>query len=95
MPACPHCDTETMPEDRYCPQCGKRIVADDLDNPAMTQGAMDIGDVRFKLGMVYFKKGEHKRAVETWEKVLLDDPDNVELKRLIQATRSQYNISEA
>lgn len=95
MSTCASCDAEFAPDDRYCPQCGKRIERQEVDGANMTQGAMNLSDVRFKLGMVYFKKGEYARAAEAWEKVLANNPDNVDLKRLIQDARSRLESSGA
>jgi pSer/pThr/pTyr-binding forkhead associated (FHA) protein len=40
-------------------------------NPEMkTKMALNLPDVRFNLGLVYFKKGEYSRAIETWEREL-------------------------
>jgi len=94
MSTCASCEAELTAEDRYCPQCGKRVVAQAPDSANMTQGAMNLSDVRFKLGMVYFKKGEYARAAEAWEKVLEKNPDNVDLKRLVQDARSRLESSE-
>lgn len=95
MSTCASCDAEVAPEDRFCPQCGKRIETQAADSANMTQGAMNLSDVRFKLGMVYFKKGEYARAAEAWEKVLENNPDNVDLKRLVQDARARLASSEA
>lgn len=35
-----------------------------------TRISLNLSDVRFNLGLVYFKKGDHLRAIETWEKEL-------------------------
>ena len=95
MSTCASCEAEVADDDRYCPQCGKRIERQEADSANMTQGAMNLSDVRFKLGMVYFKKGEYARAAEAWEKVLENNPDNVDLKRLIQDARSRLESSGA
>jgi pSer/pThr/pTyr-binding forkhead associated (FHA) protein len=40
-----------------------------------TRMTLNLPDVRFNLGLVYFKKGEFARAIETWEKELSRRPD--------------------
>ena len=95
MSNCPECSASHEPEDRYCPQCGHRLQPVDADDMMLTQKALDISDVQYKLGMVYFKKGDHMRAVETWKKALAGRPDDAELEALIQDARSRHEASEA
>ena len=95
MPNCPQCSTRHEPEDRYCPKCGQRVASDSADQPMSTMVAMNVSDVQYNLGKVYFKKGDYHRAVETWEKVLKGRPDDAELKALIQDARSRHKASEA
>ena len=95
MPDCPQCGASCEVEDRYCPQCGRRVASADAASTAATRKAMDVTDVQYKLGMVYFRKGDYLRAAETWTKVLKTRPGNEELKALIQDARSRHKASEA
>ncbi len=45
------------------------------DPDRKTRIALNLSDVRFNLGLVYFKKGDYARAIETWEKELDRGPD--------------------
>ena len=96
MPNCPQCGTLHEPEDRYCPRCGNRIVGKSTDQPMSTMKAMNISDVQYKLGMVYFKKGDYLRAAETWEKVLQGRPENATLlKTMIEDAQSRHEAEGA
>jgi hypothetical protein len=92
MAACQACGAMPQAGDLFCPQCGSRLSvqpAPPADAAAVTQGAMNLSDVRFKLGMVYFKKGEFARAIEAWEKVPPDSPNHGAVQKLIQEARSR------
>lgn len=45
------------------------------DPDRKTRIALNLSDVRFNLGLVYFKKGDYARAIETWGKELDRGPD--------------------
>jgi cytochrome c-type biogenesis protein CcmH/NrfG len=59
----------------------------------MTQKALDVTDVRYRLGMVYFKKDQYARAVEIWEKILAERPQDKDLERLIEDARNRLQES--
>lgn len=91
MKACSACDAEMMSEDQFCPQCGNRVSSEPYEDSPVTQGRMDLADVRYKLGMVYYKKREYARAVEAWEQVPGDQSKHPDLPRLIEEARSRAN----
>ncbi len=93
MSNCPRCGASREPEDRYCAQCGQRLLPFSAVGAMNTQKTLDIADVQYKLGMVYFKKEDYLRAAEVWEKVLKERPDDSELKALIQDARSRHKAS--
>ena len=92
---CPGCGAEHESEDRYCPQCGGKLSSAPAFDPMRTQQSLSISDVHYKLGMVYFKKGDYLRAAQTWEKALEARPDDGDLKALIRDARSRHGASEA
>ena len=90
MPECPNCQTPYNPDDRYCNQCGERLDQEEfLDSGARTQKALDLVDVHYNLGLVYFKKDQHRQALETWEKALARDPGNQMLKERIAEVKER------
>ena len=59
----------------------------------VTRKSLDVVDVRYRLGMVYFKQGQYKRAAELWEKILQDRPGDQALASQIQDARSRMEGS--
>jgi Tfp pilus assembly protein PilF len=93
MPECPECSTPHQEGDRYCNQCGQRLFdADQMASGARTQKSLDLVDVHFNLGLVYFKKGQHRQALETWEKALARDPGNQLLEEHV--ARAKASLQE-
>ena len=90
MPECPNCKTPYNSEDRYCNQCGARLQGNQfLESGAVTRKALDVVDVYFNLGLVHYKKGEHRKALEVWEKALARDPGNELLQEHIDQVKEQ------
>lgn len=84
MSECPNCQTPYAPGDRFCNQCGQRLVEADPDQGGgLTQRSLSLADVHYNLGQVYFKKKEYRKAIEAWERGLRQDPDNAFLKERI------------
>ncbi len=94
MSVCSHCGANHEAEDRYCSQCGKQLSPFNIPGAMTTQKALDISDVRYRLGMVYFRKGLYPRALEIWEKILQDRPGDKDLAALVQDARSRQEASE-
>ena len=94
MANCSKCGASTTPEDRYCPQCGTQLAPLNPRDTATTQKSLDLSDVRFRLGMVYFRKGFYTRAAELWEKILEERPGDPDLEALINDARSRQETSE-
>ncbi len=61
-----------------CPACGERV---DIDRTSCAACGLEIGDSSdgaayfFHLGELYLKHGQPKRALDTWDKTLLLNPD--------------------
>ena len=90
MPECPNCRTPHSPEDRYCGQCGTRLAeVDYLESGARTHKSLDLVDVYYNLGLVYFKQEQYHQALETWEKALERDPGNEALQERIEEAKAQ------
>ncbi|MFA6108077.1 MAG: tetratricopeptide repeat protein [Candidatus Latescibacterota bacterium] len=95
MPECPHCRSPHKPGDRYCNQCGERLAAPEfMASSARTQKSLNLVDVRYNLGVVYFKKGQYLEALATWEKALEKDPDNPELRERIAEVRRRIGEND-
>ena len=84
MPECPNCKTPHDADDRYCGQCGTRLAADEFtESGAQTRKSLNLVDVRYNLGLVYFKQGQYAEALATWQKALEADPANEALQTRI------------
>ena len=90
MPECPNCKTLYGPEDRYCNQCGDRLIEPEfMDSGARTQKSLSLIDVHYDLGLVYFKKGKFQEALEVWEKALSREPGNEMLQERIDEVKAR------
>lgn len=91
MSECPWCGVLVEDEDIYCGRCGKRLKSDDTSTvgSVITQRSMDVTDIWYKLGMVYYKKRNLSQALDLWRKVLIQDPDNTTLRDLIERTEAE------
>ena len=93
MTACPKCQAQSAPEDKYCNRCGYKLDQSFRTSGAkVTQRAMNTEDVRYKLGMVYFKRGKYREAIETWQKLLVNESNNTAVKQLIDEARKELKI---
>jgi Tfp pilus assembly protein PilF len=83
---CPRCGHAIEPGDFYCGMCGFNIFEKE-SQISFTQVELGLDDIRIKLGNVYIKKGEYSKAIETLEKVLEENPKNIEAQHLLDDAR--------
>jgi cytochrome c-type biogenesis protein CcmH/NrfG len=57
-----------------------------------TQKAMKAEDIRYKLGMIYFKRGKYREAIDTWQKLLEEESNNVAVKQFMDEARKKLKI---
>ncbi|GEM_PF-1303707 len=89
---CPACKTSTDPDDLYCSRCGQRLATPaPKEAVAATQKAMSLSDVRCRLGMIYYRKGDLPRAIETWRKALEAAPEAPDLRAWIERAEQELN----
>lgn len=89
MNMCPECGKGYIEGDRFCGLCGinlHRIAI--MDSGARTQKSLDLIDVYYNLGLVYFKKGEYAAALKVWEKALARDPGNAMIEERLLEVRA-------
>ena len=90
MPECHSCQTPHAPEDDYCGQCGANLTAVEyMESGARTQKSLDLVDVYYNLGLVYFKKEQFQEALETWQKGMNRDPGNEALQERIEEAKAR------
>lgn len=58
-----------------------------MDFDARTQKSMDLVEIHYMLGLVYFRKGQYQKALETWRLGLERDPGNQALQEHITKVR--------
>jgi tetratricopeptide (TPR) repeat protein len=56
---------------------------------ARTHKSLDLVDVYYNLGLVYFKQEQYEEALRTWQKALERDPGNEVLQERIDAAKAQ------
>ncbi len=59
-----------------------------MDSGARTQKSLDLIDVYYNLGLVYFKKEKYAEALDVWEKALVRDPGNAVIAERLLEVRS-------
>ena len=90
MSTCPECQAAIYSEDKYCSQCGHKLdLSTHAGDRRLTQKPLKSSEVRYKLGIIYFKRGKYKKAIETWEKLLDEESDNFAIEQLIDNARKQ------
>jgi len=95
MLECPHCKTPYAPEDRYCNQCGMRVQEIEvMDSGARTQKSIRLVDVHYNLGLVYFKKGQYRQALKSWEKALAIEPESQAVQERIEQVKTCLHEGE-
>ena len=90
MPICATCQAPVLETDKFCGHCGARLHDDAPPDTSLTRHALNVAEVKFKLGMVYYKKNNLTAAIDMWRDVLALDPKHAEaqdmLRRIEQKT---------
>ncbi len=91
MPECANCRAPHADGDHYCGQCGERLSDEVgyMDSGARTQKSLDLVDIYYNLGLVYFKQEQYSEALETWQKALERDPGNDALLERIEEAKAR------
>ena len=89
MPICPKCSAEATAEDNFCGQCGHELQLATRTAPTMTEHALDVTEVKYRLGLVYYKKDNIQGAVKLWNEVLSIDPNHRGAKEMMAQAKSQ------
>ncbi len=91
---CSICSASYQVGDRYCPQCGERCSSAYALEGMSTHRSLNILEIQYRLGMVYFRKGDYVRAVAVWEKVKKGRPRDSRLDGILDDARSRLQESE-
>jgi lipopolysaccharide biosynthesis regulator YciM len=91
---CPKCNFEVEPTDKFCGGCGLRIKS--ISNfEAKTQVEMKLADIRMNLAMVYYQKGIYKKAIETFQAILEENPDHQQALEMLNTAKQKINEKNA
>lgn len=89
--SCSRCTFEEILEtDKFCIRCGARLLEmDDQSDPMlMTQRVMHAAEVHYRLGNVYFRKGDLDQAISSWTQALRIDPGLEPARLMLEKVRS-------
>lgn len=87
---CTRCQSiDILETDKFCIQCGGRLLAvsDAVDSLLMTQRVMHAAEVHYRLGNVYFRKGDLDQAISSWTQALTIDPGLESARQMLERVR--------
>jgi len=88
---CTHCQSvDVLETDKFCIRCGARLMAmdDQSDALLMTQRVMHAAEVHYRLGNVYFRKGDIDQAISSWKQALRIDPGYEAAQQMMDKVRN-------
>jgi tetratricopeptide (TPR) repeat protein len=94
--SCSRCQfAETLETDKFCIRCGARLLPmdDQQDTLLMTQRVMHAAEVHYRLGNVYFRKGDLDQAISSWTQALAIDPGLEPARLMLEKVRSFKPVS--
>ena len=83
MKPCPRCGYDFDTNDKFCGFCGFNIITRGNEG-SFTQNELKLSDIRLNLGIVYLKQGKNDLAVELFEKILKQEPENLKVKQMLE-----------
>jgi tetratricopeptide (TPR) repeat protein len=89
--SCTRCQfAEVLETDKFCIRCGARLIAmdDQVDALLMTQRVMHAAEVHYRLGNVYFRKGDIDQAISSWKQALRIDPGYDAARQMLERVRT-------
>ena len=89
MSECPQCRSTVEPEDKFCGQCGCDLHLAPHPVHSLTAHALDVIEVKYRLGIVYFKKNNLQGAIDLWKEVLALKPDHQEAGDMLKQAEAQ------
>ncbi len=75
MKRCLRCGFSNNEEDKFCACCGINLEKQQKETIG-TQQTLKASDIRFNLGIVYFKENKFVLAMQTFAGILEKDPGN-------------------
>lgn len=87
MNVCPRCGKPCGLEDRFCGLCGYNLTVTN-NSDFVTKYALRADHIQFDLAMVYFKEEKYAQALEIFEKIHDEDPENLQVIDMCKRTRA-------
>jgi hypothetical protein len=88
---CARCQSaDVLETDKFCIRCGGRLMAvsDRVDSLLMTERVMHAAEVHYRLGNVYFRKGDLDHAISSWTQALTIDPGLEPARQMLDKVRA-------
>ena len=97
---CAKCGTLAMPEDRFCGACGAPLsetpttaVSSQPSTAVATQASLNTAYLHYRLGLVDYKQGKLKQAIESWKHTLEVDPTHAEAQEMLERATLELQIA--
>jgi len=87
---CARCGSPTGTKDRFCGFCGYNLTVKN-DSDFVTMYAMDAKDIQFDLGLMYFKEERYQEALEIFEKIKEEKPNNLQVINMCNRASDAVN----
>ena len=94
--SCTRCQFhETLESDKFCVRCGARLLPMDDRSDALlaTQRVMHAAEVHYRLGNVYFRRGDLDHAISSWTQALRIDPGLEPARQMLEKVRHLRTLS--
>ena len=92
MNNCPKCSAKTNSVDKFCGQCGYELEIQP-GTQSMTQDDLKLENVQYNLGIIYLKMKKYQEALDIFQNLLEDDPDNLKVKSKVDQILSEKNYN--
>ena len=94
---CNRChNRDVLETDKFCIRCGTRMLAmDDEADPILgTRRVMHAAEVHYRLGNVYFRKGDLDAAISSWNQALRIDPGLDVAKEMLEKAKRLKPVND-
>ena len=78
--------------DKFCGNCGYELELRP-GTQSMTQDDLKLENVQYNLGIIYLKMKKYREALDIFQNLLEDDPDNLKVKSKVDQilAENKYN----
>ena len=83
---CARCGNPNGSKDRFCGFCGYNLTVKNESN-FVTMHAINARDIQFDLGLLYFKEEKYQEALEIFETIKKQKPDNLQVINMYERAR--------